>query len=364
MVLVGHCSTPTMELCLARVAADGALDPTFGTGGLARLEGDGAKAAMVHSDGRIVVAGGHSPDVTFLARVNANGTADATFGTGAFGIGTAPIIPPSSDPPATRADGAYGVGLRADNDYLATFDYVAADGRLLVGTARLSSVGAPVATYGFEGTSRSAWLPTGAVLGVGESLALRVTATGDPFVVGVAGSGGTSVLGVMQFNGADGLFAPAAKYGTVQAPAADLTRGAVTGFVALPDGSTVVPFSTTAGVFVAKLQPDLGGLVAAFGTNGRSAVVPVSGVAGGIARAADGRLVVAVIDDAKAKLELLRFTETGALDTTFGTAGHATATAGASSAARRVAIQQDGKIVVLGATYGASTHMVLARFWN
>ena len=81
------------DVGIARVTAAGALDTTFGTGGLAVFDStagwdyveDAARDAM----GRIVVVGrtsltGAGPHDALVARLNANGTLDVTFGNAGF----------------------------------------------------------------------------------------------------------------------------------------------------------------------------------------------------------------------------------------------------------------------------------------
>lgn len=77
---------------LARYDADGALDPSFGSGGLVTTDfasgSDQARHLVVQSDGRIVAAGFARTGTAFgpgdfaLARYAADGTLDASFGTG------------------------------------------------------------------------------------------------------------------------------------------------------------------------------------------------------------------------------------------------------------------------------------------
>ncbi len=78
------------QFALARYTADGALNPSFGTGGTVTTNftghGDVANAVAVQGDGKIVVAGfafssGINGDFA-LARYNADGSLDTSFGTG------------------------------------------------------------------------------------------------------------------------------------------------------------------------------------------------------------------------------------------------------------------------------------------
>jgi uncharacterized delta-60 repeat protein len=76
-----------------RFSANGTVDQTFGTGGLATTafpnsNVQGADAVLVQPDGKILLGGAaflnsyHAPEVAALARFNPNGTLDQTFGSG------------------------------------------------------------------------------------------------------------------------------------------------------------------------------------------------------------------------------------------------------------------------------------------
>jgi uncharacterized delta-60 repeat protein len=90
------------EFTLVRYASDGILDQSFGTGGIRKFQDHGwANAVAVQPNGRIVAAGG-SPDL--LARVTADGTPDPDFGTEG-------LVTPSFH--------ALGVALQADGKIVA-----------------------------------------------------------------------------------------------------------------------------------------------------------------------------------------------------------------------------------------------------
>jgi uncharacterized delta-60 repeat protein len=97
LVVAGYLTVGgTDRVALARFDANGALDPTFGSGGMVTTAiGSGnaaAKGVIVEPDGNLVIAGhavvGGDRDV-LVARYDANGTLDPTFGTG--GIVTTPV---------------------------------------------------------------------------------------------------------------------------------------------------------------------------------------------------------------------------------------------------------------------------------
>jgi uncharacterized delta-60 repeat protein len=97
LVVAGYCYQGGLgsDFCLARYTANGDLDTTFGSGGMAFTDlstyDDIAHSLVVQPDGKILVAGSCS-DSFCLARYNANGVLDATFGSSgtviAFGGGS------------------------------------------------------------------------------------------------------------------------------------------------------------------------------------------------------------------------------------------------------------------------------------
>jgi uncharacterized delta-60 repeat protein len=134
------------DVALARYNGDGSLDTTFGTGGLVTtdfsggtvpLNNDGAASVALQPDGKIVVAGFTTRELTFvdfaLARYNADGSLDAGFGQGGTAVlsflGNGDVDAASGL--AIQADGKIVVGgttATATQDFgLARYD---ADGRL------------------------------------------------------------------------------------------------------------------------------------------------------------------------------------------------------------------------------------------
>jgi uncharacterized delta-60 repeat protein len=74
-------------MTVTRLMANGSLDPTFGTGGTATIDfgitDDFANDAVLQADGRIVVAGyTQAAEDVAVARLNPDGSLDATFGAG------------------------------------------------------------------------------------------------------------------------------------------------------------------------------------------------------------------------------------------------------------------------------------------
>jgi uncharacterized delta-60 repeat protein len=108
---------------------------------------------------------------------------------------------------------------------------------------------------------------------------------------------------------------------------------------------------------LARYTPS-GSLDRSFGSAGE--VAAPAGAAGGIARQPDGKLVVA--GSGGSGFVLVRYTSDGLLDTTFGTRGTTQTDFGPMSAqAAAVAIQADGKIVAAG-PLGAAAGFAVARY--
>jgi uncharacterized delta-60 repeat protein len=82
LVVAGFSGPEGGDIQAARLKANGALDTAFGTGGKARVDFGGTEfgfAAARQADGRIVVAGGSTAGGAVVARLRANGTLDPDF---------------------------------------------------------------------------------------------------------------------------------------------------------------------------------------------------------------------------------------------------------------------------------------------
>jgi uncharacterized delta-60 repeat protein len=238
---------------VARFRATGALDPTFGTGGMVSLSlpNGFSPGAVAVRGGRIVVAGssGLSPQVAALARLDGSGHLDPTFGTG--GIVLTPM--------AGVSLGATRVAIAADGSVTAAgFSYDSAlNWRAFV--ARYDASGVLDASYGAGGI---ALVPLAENVNMGD---LAVESDGRAVVVGGVGPPPppqTSLLPYTNFYVArfDASGAPDASFGT-----GGVVTGAVDGYfegVALqPDGAIVAggPAEPPGGdleALIARFLPD------------------------------------------------------------------------------------------------------------
>ena len=191
LVVAGFSGPEGGDIQAARLKANGALDTAFGTGGKARVDFGDTEfgfAAARQADGRIVVAGRSLGSGAVVARLRANGTLDPDFdGDGRLmlpggGVARAVLVQPDSkivvagNPglsevmTVTRLNPNGSPDTTFDGDGTATIDFGAGgepasgavlqpDGKIVVvGTAqasvavaRLNANGSPDATFGAAG---------------------------------------------------------------------------------------------------------------------------------------------------------------------------------------------------------------------
>jgi uncharacterized delta-60 repeat protein len=313
-----------------RLLTSGALDTTFGTGGLvtsaafngqvANAVGNGANGVAIYptagtvNDGKIVVAGqaNGSPGGFGVARFNTDGSPDTSFGNG----------------------GSVTTAVNKSNPTTANAVAVQPDGKVLaVGYTQVGSLTSTTADNEFA--------------------LVRYNANGS--LDSTFGKGGIVTTNPTRYN--DTLRAVALQ----------------------PDGKIVVAGSTyNQGVSqfgVARYNPD-GSLDKTF--NGTGLVTTsFTGVANAVAiypragTANDGKIVIAGTNNTDAMVAVLRFNPNGSLDTSFNGTGEATTTlsAAGSTEVDGVVIQPDGNIVAAGETYdgapntgGTASDIVLARY--
>ncbi len=125
------------RLFVARLGADGQLDPTFGVAGVNILPAATSynayvKAIAVQPDGKIVVADGGLAD---FARLNPNGFLDVTFGTAGQSVldSTTPVLKSGSITSTVIPYGTVGLAITASGKILATENDSAGGVRQLLG---------------------------------------------------------------------------------------------------------------------------------------------------------------------------------------------------------------------------------------
>jgi uncharacterized delta-60 repeat protein len=327
---------------LARFGPDGRPDPGFGAGGRVRMTLGTAAGAALQPDGKIVVAGttnatGPASRHFVVARYHPDGSLDASFGFG--GVVT------------TDLGGFLG-------DVVAAGVALQADGKIVVVGNRPN-----LPPAGFSDLALVRYLPDGrldATFGSGG----RVVTTGGPATAGVlVQPDGRLVVGgtgepTFSFPLDTGFyvrrFHPDGSADLVLNHL-DLGRGAngAADLALQPDGKLVAVGRSAGRPVLVRLNAD-GTLDAGFGVRGQV----LTGFGTAAAVQTDGKIVTA--GGSTAGTGVGRYTPDGGLETRFGVAG----TAAAPFAPADVALQADGRILAAGALGGAGgdTDFALARY--
>jgi uncharacterized delta-60 repeat protein len=402
------------------VPGGGALDQSFGQGGIVSTQMDGALGIAEQADGKLVVVSGY-PQKFALIRYNADGTVDSTFGNsgivaldfahgamsdclliqpdGKIVVGGA-VQSEQSDMWGNRlidfalarfnADGSldttFGIGGTVETSFAGFFGKekiaLQPDGHIIL-AGQLN--GAPmVARFDADGTFDTAFGTYGNGLqffrGLTGNIAdLAVQPDGKILVLGRAGFGGW--LARLNADGSpDSSFPPLIPISPKVAPS---------GLALQPDGRILVVGVDWAGVYhdptgdmtvatrfvLGRFNSD-GSPDIAFGHSGQVSIpfINVEESPHGVMVDQQGRIIV--VGDAEASEDLpeggvgpirvnfnfilRRYDPQGALDSTFGDNGIVVTAAAVTTCSL---IQTDGKIVVVGHNWlGVPPNIVLARY--
>lgn len=379
------------------MARAGSLDPTFGTGGIVTTNfggenNTGANAAVIQSDGKILVAGAIPNNQGFgeagVARYNTNGSLDPTFGIGGI------VVTSEPDP-----IGLFGIAVQADGKIV-----VGGAGFLSVDAIRYNTNGSLDTTFGNGGIASVRPFPLTAFDAGTGGLALQA----DGRILVAAGSALVRFLGNGQ---ADSTFgkggvAPLVSNATsitllstreiliassfnslVPAPSGTIARynpngsldtgfalhgqistvGPASAIEPLSDGKFIVAGSFATSIGTPPAPNDYGVALTRYNSNGTidttfgshgGVVTPFTGetdaVGFALAIQSNGAIVVAgqagsQAPDGPSSFALARYTANGQLDTSFGTNGTVTTAFDNHTAfVSALAIQSDGKIVAAG----------------
>jgi uncharacterized delta-60 repeat protein len=342
-------------------AAPGDLDPSFGTGGTLTFKPQGADSLVndvaIQPDGKIVLAGVANNDFA-VVRLNPDGSPDTSFGNGgsvvenAVGTNSEDL----ADAVAIQPDGKIvvaGTSLRQnDIQNFSTF-------------LRLNANGTPDASFdpaGMTGPNpENAGIARGAV---GEAFDLAIDPSGRIVYAGSNGSGADTVSFVDRLK-SDGTHDDS--WGTGAGDVFATTQPEFLARMALqPDGKVVVAGSigqgTGSDVAVARVLGDGSGMDSGFGNGGRMIFGYGAGnqdAANDVVLQPDGKVDVGGFGGAGSDFTVTRLTSGGIIDSTFA-GGSVLADFGGDNTGQAIALQADGKIVLSGAATG--TAFGIARF--
>jgi uncharacterized delta-60 repeat protein len=344
--------TAFLVVCLLLVgtavaqAAAGDLDSSYGQGGVAIADfGHDAfgNALLVQGDGKVVVAGfgmslfGTTTDV-LTARFATDGTLDASYGQGTG----------KSQPDFGHDETGYGAALQPDGKILVAGD--------IDGGARASDL--LVTRFNADGTLDNLFGQGGKaqvnVGGADFARAIVLRPDGRIDVAGYLYDGTHYHPLIAQFNNPTGTLDISFHSGAFLFSTFEET---LDGIAVAPDGSLVATGGYTASIgstahdFVYEEADNGGGSV---GTK------DLGGNDGGTAVAVqpDGKILLAGYTDIGGTFDfaVIRVSEDGTLDKSFGTAGKEVVDLGGSDTAQAIALQPDGKILLAGTTTKAGTN--------
>ncbi len=345
---------------LLRLEPDGSPDPSFGRGGAVTLTVGGStvvEAIAIARDGKILAAGGSDGVGAVIARFDADGTLDPSFGRG--GIVTRRV---------GELSHALDVVVQADDRIVAVGSTAGAVTRSRFAVARWHSDGSPDEGFGRDG------LVTTNVGGSAEAQAVVIQADGRLVVGGtVTDADGAGTFAVVRYASDGTLERSFGERGVAAVTPARGFGSLLAALVVQADGSIVALGSANPFGFVdqppwlALVRFDRDGrLDPSFGSDG----LVRQGLGGNtfptdLVQQPDGRLVVAahVNVDERLRFAVARFEPDGVLDRGFGDGGVVTTPVRAATFTSGAALQPDGKILVAGFAEDISPfEIVIARY--
>lgn len=350
-----------------RASRDGAMDPSFGAGGRQQLPHMPSAIGTDASD--VLYTAGASGNLRTLMKLGADGKFDNDFGNSGVanlspggGLGIFPFQ-------------QFVINIGADsvevwgnfrNDFAAGYWYpyqvkMARDGRSKTSAAYSIETGQVVSALGVhrrtDGRNLLASVGTFQIPGIYQVKPTVYYKGVSLVLVNADGTRDETFSAGESYNAFKGM--SVARNDSIVSDPANRSTGVLVG----PDQSFYVPVPTTAGValvhFKATGQVDL-----AYGAGGSKDLPSTAGAFGqSVAFGKDGFLVAMA---GLHSIRLAKFDFQGILDRNFGSDGIATYAFGDSveTQGARMAIQSDGRIVVLTTAVGSTKDAVLLRFWN
>ncbi len=377
------------DMAVIRVNVDGSFDNSFDGDGKRVIPWSGkseGNAVEVQTDGNILVAGnaynGSRYDFA-VTRLTSSGATDAAFGSQTFSftggsfenayiydivLSTGKILlvgdnGDTGDYFANLAmvrlnlsgtlDTAFGVNGLAMENYggRAHGALVQADGKIVLGgdmdshgflAARFNADGSLDGSFGIEAPNTASYaeavdallLPDGRIIAGGYALTIK--------------DDGNFALAAYNADGSLDI-----TFGTNGKASLDITPYDELSGLALQSGNKIIAAGTAdTDCMVARFNLD-GSLDTAFGSSGTTTTSYDQQCSiNDVVTLADGSILTAgMVAPDNGFLTVMRYTADGALDTTFGEAGFATATIGMHSGGNSLAVDADGNIVVVGFSY-------------
>jgi uncharacterized delta-60 repeat protein len=356
-----YISNTDNDFGLMRLLSNGSLDTTFG-GGDGKVvtqmstSFDNIQDIEIQTDGKIV-AGGFASFTTSLhdfavARYNSDGSLDTTF----------------------AGDGKVTTRLGANNDEMLGIE-IQSDGKILgigatqqsttdydIAVVRYISNGSVDTTYGTSGTVETA-------LGTGDDVAFDgVVLSNNKLVVsGFSKSTGDSDFIALKYNTNGTLDTTFSTDGIVQTPISS-TQLDASRAIAIDIAGNIISAGqiedSNSEKDLAMVRYDANGnLDTTFSGDGIQTTSGTGSESAGhsVAIQPDGKIILAgeTNQDINPAIAIARYNSNGTLDTSFGTLGKVSTIIDGGPKVNEVAIQSDGKIVVVGST---NNRFMIARY--
>lgn len=337
-------------ILVGRLFPDGSYDASFGTNGLALVDlpqsDEGLFAMTFQSDGKIVGVG-QSDEAFIIVRLGQSGQLDPTFGTNGYTITLVGEGSNEAKDLVVLPSGKILVTGRADNG---AFNDVV--------LLRFNQDGTLDNTFSFDGVVITD------IENHDNSLSLVAHDNGK---ITIAGHDGPGSLFLIRYNedgtldnsfGTTGklLLSPGGETGSLEGLELDVDGKLVaTGFLS---GSTNYDFA------VMRFNPD-GTLDNTFSFDGMVTTDfdGASDQAKDVKIQPDGKiLVVGNVFQGQAGIGLIRYNTDGTLDTGFGTNGKVVTTYGSYDYGESLALQPDGKAIVVGYTNAGNFYPIILRY--
>lgn len=321
--VVGPFTTGTFTFTLLRLNSDGSVDSGFGSGGQAITSFDGSTLAAalslaIQSDGKIVaagVSGSAAAPVLSIVRYNADGSADTSFGTG--GSVTLSVANSAAFSVVIQSDNKIVVGGSAGLNITSTELTGVITGHFVV--ARLNSDGSLDNSFGTSGMVST-------TIGTGSGIGKLALQSDGKILAGGTAQMTTEDFAVVRYN-SDGSLDTSFGTGGMVTTNFDSKNDIATAIALQSDGKIIL-----SGVSIPPLST-------------QSHVNPESQVS----PAGFGLVLIGFIDIPGAKVAAVRYNSDGSVDTGFGTSGSVTTSVELGAGGLDSTIQQDGKLVVVGA---------------
>lgn len=343
----------------AAQATPGALDPSFGSAGIALVpfgSGAGAHALVLQPDGRIVAAGAAAagPDTDFaLARLNSNGSLDPSFNN------TGKVLT-SVDSSLADAD---AVSLQSNGKIVAAGFSKGSTTSDDFAVVRYNANGSLDTGFGGQNTDAPGTVTTDINGSDDQASTLALQLDGKIVVAGLTSTGTQYEFAVVRYNANGSLDTGFGAGGGVDTPIG--SHNDIPEALALqPDRKIVVAGYSSNGTdndFAVVRYESNGNLDLGFGPKHNGKVTTSIGAGNdegyAVAVQPDGKIVVAgsTVVGTETDLAVVRYNADGSLDNNFGTSGTKTISLGASDYhAFAVALQPDGKIVLAGGNLNGS----------